>query len=133
MEENNIFLWSYKICTSSSIFLVVFYTDTDSPVRGASSTIKDMDFNSTILKSAGTLSPILTSTMSPGTKLLESEIAHSPSLSNLHSTAYISLRASSAWSALESCQIAITALATRINRITNGSTYAVSPSSPSPI
>lgn len=116
-----------------SIGLVVFYTLTDSPVNGASSTYRETDLSSAILKSAGTLSPILTSTTSPGTKFLASEIDHTPSLSNLHSTAYISFKASRALSAFESCQIEITELTTKIVRITKGSTYAVIPSSPSPI
>ena len=113
--------------------LVVFCTETDSPVRGASSTIRDIDLNSKILISAGTLSPTFTSTISPGTKSFESASFHLPSLRSLHSTAYISLSASRAESALESYQIEIIALAISISKITNGSTYAVRPSSPSPI
>ena len=112
---------------------VVFWTDTDSPVRGASSTWSEIEFRCTTLKSAGTLSPMFTSTTSPGTRFFESWIVHTPSLNNLHSTACISFKASKALSAFESYQIDIIEFATRISKMTNGSTYAVIPSSLSPI
>ena len=58
-------------------------------------------------------------------------VCHLPSLNVRLSCAYISTSASRALSAFESCHIATMPLITRINRITNGSTYAAIPSSPS--
>ena len=83
------------------------------------------------LISAGTHCPVVTFTISPGTNSLALMVSHFPSLRVRLSYAYISTSASRALSAFESYQMATMPLMTRMSRITNGSTYAAIPSSPS--
>jgi len=60
---------------------MVLLTEVGSPVSGASSTYIETDLSSATLISAGILSPMRTSTISPGTRLTASDYLRTPSLS----------------------------------------------------
>mmetsp|Transcript_23059 Transcript_23059/g.50737 ORF Transcript_23059/g.50737 Transcript_23059/m.50737 type:complete len:201 (-) Transcript_23059:286-888(-) len=100
-----------------------------SPVIAASSTRKVVVVTLITRTSAGTASPTLTSTMSPGTTSAASISFQSPLRSTMAFLDCIFFKASSAASALDSCQTPTIAFAVRIRRITSGSTYASQPSS----
>mmetsp|Transcript_64460 Transcript_64460/g.165865 ORF Transcript_64460/g.165865 Transcript_64460/m.165865 type:complete len:205 (+) Transcript_64460:565-1179(+) len=72
--------------------------------------------------SAGTLSPTLTSTTSPGTTSSASMLCQEPSRSTMAESGCSFFSASSAFSALDSCHTPTKAFATRISRMTSGST-----------
>mmetsp|Transcript_141506 Transcript_141506/g.439883 ORF Transcript_141506/g.439883 Transcript_141506/m.439883 type:complete len:246 (+) Transcript_141506:2525-3262(+) len=80
-------------------------------------------------KSAGTLSPTFTSTMSPGTTSAASMTPQWPFRSTVALSGCSFFSASSAFSAFDSCQTPTKALATKMARMTRGSTYAARPSS----
>lgn len=104
-----------------------------SPVSEPSSVLMVVVFSLMMRTSAGTLSPTRTSTTSPGTSSDDGTSGTStPLRSTLVVVVCISLSASSAFSALCSCQTPTTALMTRMSMITKGSTKACRPSSPSP-
>mmetsp|Transcript_26690 Transcript_26690/g.62448 ORF Transcript_26690/g.62448 Transcript_26690/m.62448 type:complete len:257 (-) Transcript_26690:16-786(-) len=106
-----------------------FETLWDSPVSWDCSILIVVVLSRITRQSAGTLSPTFTSKMSPGTTSSASTLAQFPSRrTKAHSGASF-FNASKAFSALESCQIAMIALRIRMVRITNGSTYAFKPSS----
>ncbi len=75
-------------------------TDKDSPVRTDSSALRLSC--SAILKSAGTLSPVSKSTMSPGTKFFASIVLDAPFLTTLQTGSIILWSASMAFSAFHS-------------------------------
>eukprot|EP00965_Chrysotila_dentata_P179801 5936508-Pleurochrysis_carterae.AAC.3 len=82
------------------------------------------------LSAYGTLSPTPIWTMSPGTSSLAGTVGSSSPFRTQQALHVCScLSASSALSALASCQTPTIALITRISRITNGSTNACIPSS----
>ncbi len=69
MLEKVILTLSPKDASSSNLIFAFFSTGTDSPVKEASSTFK-LDA-STNLKSAGIISPVSKTTISPGTTALD--------------------------------------------------------------
>mmetsp|Transcript_41878 Transcript_41878/g.75722 ORF Transcript_41878/g.75722 Transcript_41878/m.75722 type:complete len:219 (+) Transcript_41878:2679-3335(+) len=101
----------------------------DSPVSCDCSMRMVVVFSLMSLMSAGTLSPTLISVTSPGTTSTASICCQRPSRRTMALSGCSFFRASRAFSALDSCQTPTKALATRISRITSGSTYAVMPSS----
>mmetsp|Transcript_3788 Transcript_3788/g.11227 ORF Transcript_3788/g.11227 Transcript_3788/m.11227 type:complete len:288 (-) Transcript_3788:69-932(-) len=110
----------------------VLTTVSDSPVRAPSSVRRDVVLSSTTRTSAGTLSPTLTCTMSPGTRSAAGTSgASAPSRTTCAVQFCSCLRASSAFSALCSCHTPTMAFRTRISRMTKGSTNACMRSSPS--
>mmetsp|Transcript_56356 Transcript_56356/g.122688 ORF Transcript_56356/g.122688 Transcript_56356/m.122688 type:complete len:296 (+) Transcript_56356:1295-2182(+) len=112
--------------TGSSVFITVSL----SPVSGPSSKRTVVVFSLSRRKSAGTLSPTPIWTMSPGTSSLAGTVGSSSPFRTQQALHVCScLSASSALSALASCQTPTIALITRISRITNGSTNACIPSS----
>ena len=108
-------------------------TATDSPVNDACSTRTVAVFNRITRQSAGTRSPVFSSTTSPGTNSrASSEPFHRPSLRHFACSLCISFSASSARSALLSCHTPTIAFSTKISAMTAGSAYAASPSSAPP-
>mmetsp|Transcript_24712 Transcript_24712/g.73762 ORF Transcript_24712/g.73762 Transcript_24712/m.73762 type:complete len:200 (+) Transcript_24712:2571-3170(+) len=101
----------------------------DSPVSWDCSMRIVVVFSFTTRMSAGTLSPTFTSTMSPGTTRFASIALQWPSRSTVAVSGCNFFSASRAFSALDSCQTPTKAFATKIARMTSGSTYAVRPSS----
>mmetsp|Transcript_61664 Transcript_61664/g.161996 ORF Transcript_61664/g.161996 Transcript_61664/m.161996 type:complete len:239 (-) Transcript_61664:326-1042(-) len=101
----------------------------DSPVSWDCSMRMVVVLRLTRRMSAGTLSPTLTSTMSPGTTSSAWMLCQDPSRSTMALSGCSFFRASSAFSALDSCHTPTKAFATRMSRMTSGSTYAVQPSS----
>mmetsp|Transcript_14926 Transcript_14926/g.26811 ORF Transcript_14926/g.26811 Transcript_14926/m.26811 type:complete len:273 (+) Transcript_14926:2668-3486(+) len=81
--------------------------------------------------SAGTFSPIPISTMSPGTNSDASICIETPSRMTCASSGWRRFNAARAFSAFSSCQTPTQALMMRMRKMTNGSTKAVSASSPS--
>mmetsp|Transcript_44090 Transcript_44090/g.122179 ORF Transcript_44090/g.122179 Transcript_44090/m.122179 type:complete len:239 (-) Transcript_44090:129-845(-) len=131
VPENIMFFLSW-IRASTATGSVCFITVSDSPVSAPSSVRTLVVLSLMIRMSAGTLSPTLTSTRSPGTSSeAGSSGLSSPSRYTLALHDCSSLSASSAFSALCSCQTPTTALRTRMSRMTKGSTNAstLSPSS----
>mmetsp|Transcript_5514 Transcript_5514/g.18652 ORF Transcript_5514/g.18652 Transcript_5514/m.18652 type:complete len:242 (+) Transcript_5514:2814-3539(+) len=103
---------------------VVLSTVTDSPVREASSTRMVVVRSSTMRQSAGTLSPVRHSITSPGTSSEAGRSStHSPFRRHRAHTGVRRLRASTAPWADCCCQTPTTALSTRMERITAGSTH----------
>ena len=101
-------------------------TATDSPVKLACSHLSVAVLSSITLKSAGTLSPVCSATISPTTNSLAGTVIISPLLLiTLASGDCISFNASNAFSAFVSCHTPTMAFKTKINRITKGSTNAV--------
>ena len=96
-----------------------FSTGTDSPVSAASCTLRFTDSSS--LRSAGTLSPVSTETMSPTTSSRDSMTLITPSLITLQWGADIFSSASSDFSALDSWSMPIIALATSITSMIRAS------------
>mmetsp|Transcript_9645 Transcript_9645/g.24919 ORF Transcript_9645/g.24919 Transcript_9645/m.24919 type:complete len:206 (+) Transcript_9645:2618-3235(+) len=111
---------------------VVFMTVSDSPVSAPSSVRTDVVLSLITRTSAGILSPTLICTTSPGTSSAAGSSGMSwPSRTHWQVHSCRLLSASSAFSALCSCHTPTIALSTRMRRMTNGSTNAWSPSSPS--
>ena len=104
---------------SPSIDSVLFSTGTDSPVSAASCTFRLMA--SVRRRSAGMLSPVSISTMSPGTSSRDSMMRRSPSRTTLQRGAAMRSKASSDRSAFDSCTMPMMALATRMTRMMSAS------------
>mmetsp|Transcript_32700 Transcript_32700/g.70118 ORF Transcript_32700/g.70118 Transcript_32700/m.70118 type:complete len:250 (+) Transcript_32700:2485-3234(+) len=112
---------------------VCFMTVSLSPVSDPSSVRMVVDLSVSRRTSAGILSPTATSTMSPGTSSDAGSRLSSPLRVTFAVHVCRFLSASSAFSALCSCQTPTTALMTRMSKMTNGSTNAGgAPSSESP-
>ena len=106
------------------------FTATDSPVSDACSRRIVAVFSRITRQSAGTRSPVRTSTTSPGTSSRAGRsLIHSPARRHRAVSLCISLSASSALSALLSCHTPTMALSTRMSRMTPGSTKSTKDSS----
>mmetsp|Transcript_9161 Transcript_9161/g.25531 ORF Transcript_9161/g.25531 Transcript_9161/m.25531 type:complete len:290 (+) Transcript_9161:2484-3353(+) len=109
---------------------VVLLTATDSPVSDACSSRMVAVLRRTTRQSAGTRSPVRTSTTSPGTSSRAGRsLTHSPARRHRAVSLCISLSASSALSALLSCHTPTMAFNTRISKMTPGSTKSTRESS----
>mmetsp|Transcript_4339 Transcript_4339/g.12286 ORF Transcript_4339/g.12286 Transcript_4339/m.12286 type:complete len:209 (+) Transcript_4339:2617-3243(+) len=132
VPENNIVSFDCSSQCADDRPSTDFCTVTDSPVNAACSTRKMAVFSSATRQSAGTRSPAHTSITSPGTSpAAPSPGTNLPPRITLAVSADISLSASSALSAFDSCHTPTIAFKARISRITPGSTNAPIPSSPS--
>mmetsp|Transcript_9427 Transcript_9427/g.27257 ORF Transcript_9427/g.27257 Transcript_9427/m.27257 type:complete len:220 (-) Transcript_9427:95-754(-) len=129
VEEKSMLTFDWMIQSLPWTLSVCFETLWDSPVSWDCSMRTVVVFNLTHRRSAGTLSPALTSTTSPGTKSSASTCCQVPSRSTCAWSGCNLFKASSAFSALDSCHTPTKALATNMSKITKGSTYAVRPSS----
>mmetsp|Transcript_20775 Transcript_20775/g.54132 ORF Transcript_20775/g.54132 Transcript_20775/m.54132 type:complete len:285 (+) Transcript_20775:1005-1859(+) len=131
VPENSMFFLSWMradLATGS----VVFSTVSDSPVKAPSSVLTLVVSNFTSRMSAGTLSPTLTRTISPGTNSDAGRSGFStPFLMTCAAQFCRFFSASKAFSALCSCHTPTIALIIKINKITKGSTIACAKSSPS--
>ena len=120
-------------CSSQSGSLTgstILPTETDSPVSDAWSKRTVAVRSSTTRASAGTRSPVRISMTSPGTSSRAGKSClHAPSRKHRAVSLCISLSASSAFSALLSCQTPTMALSTRMSRMTPGSTKSTSETS----
>mmetsp|Transcript_121644 Transcript_121644/g.326731 ORF Transcript_121644/g.326731 Transcript_121644/m.326731 type:complete len:201 (+) Transcript_121644:2563-3165(+) len=129
VEENSVLCLSWITeSPRAAMTLESLSTACDSPVSWDCSTFIEMVFSLTTRMSAGTLSPTLTSTMSPGTRSSALTFSHSPLRRQKASSGTSFFKASSAASALDSCQTPTMAFKIRIVRMTRGSTYATQPS-----
>ena len=109
--------------SGSSIASISLFTATDSPVSDACSSRIVAVFRVTTRASAGTRSPVRTSTTSPGTRSRAwNAWSHLPSRSTRAVSDCISLSASSAFSAFDSCHTPTMALRIKMRRMTPGST-----------
>mmetsp|Transcript_32160 Transcript_32160/g.90044 ORF Transcript_32160/g.90044 Transcript_32160/m.90044 type:complete len:242 (-) Transcript_32160:233-958(-) len=113
----------------SSTGSVIFVMASDSPVRMASSTW--ILFTSTMRTSAGTRSPDLSVTISPGTSWSASTLTISPSRNTMAWGESIALIASAALSALPSCTMPMVTLMKITPRIKPNSIQELTPPSPS--
>mmetsp|Transcript_1351 Transcript_1351/g.3777 ORF Transcript_1351/g.3777 Transcript_1351/m.3777 type:complete len:341 (-) Transcript_1351:62-1084(-) len=131
VPEKSMFFLSW-ILADFATGSVVLSTVSDSPVSAPSSVRTDVVSNLTTRMSAGTLSPTLTRTMSPGTS---SEAGKSGFNTPFRITCAAQFcrffNASKAFSALCSCHTPTIAFIIRIRRMTKGSTMACAKSSPS--
>mmetsp|Transcript_63049 Transcript_63049/g.184369 ORF Transcript_63049/g.184369 Transcript_63049/m.184369 type:complete len:252 (+) Transcript_63049:2511-3266(+) len=128
VDEKRMFVFDWTT-TSFSTGSTSLETLCDSPVSCDCSMRSVVVFSFTRRMSAGTLSPTLTSTTSPGTTSSASTCCQWPPRSTMALSGCSFFSASRAFSAFDSCQTPTKALATRMARITSGSTYAVRPSS----